>query len=547
MEFEQLKDLYAKGKYQEFLDQFALLEKSAEYSSLSMAEQVVFIYNKVRALVRLGEYEEALDAATRSRSSIPELKEKSLIIALIIAQISPLIPLGRLQEALVLYKEGDTLYQSLTSEEQAKGVQWVAAFLHMKSIVCGRKGEFATALEYSQKCLLLRESIEDSQGIAETLRHMGGIYWTTGKLSLALDHIQRSLSISESIGNFYDIARALSHLGLVYHDRGELNYALECYKRSLTLFETIGNPLSNAVCLTNIGRLYRDKGELRLALEYLHRSLTLMKSIGDQERIATTFANIGSVYWKMGDLNLAEEYLENSLHVRESIGTDLYRSHHLFYLLRVALEQQNRSKAQSYLSQLKELHERQPSDKLTLLHYRLGEALVLKTSRRFINKAQAQKILTEIANDETTLQYYGGLVLINLCELLLDELKAYGEVEVFEETKAILQKLYEQAQKEHSFSLEVNALILQAKFAMIEGNLIKSTRLLNQAGLTIEEKGLGGLAEKVSFENQRLEEQVDTWHYLIQTNASLQERLKQARLSEYIRTAAKLIDQQSFL
>jgi tetratricopeptide (TPR) repeat protein len=547
MEFEHLKDLYVKGKYQEFLDQLALLEKREQYSSLSTTEQVEFIYYKVRALVRTGKYEEALDTAIQSRSSIPELKDKSLILGLIIAQISPLIPLGRLQEALMLYMEGDDIYHSLTSDEQEKGVQWVAAFLHMKSIVCGRKGDFATALEYGKKCLLLRESIEDSQGIAETLRHMGGVYWTTGELNLALEHLERSLSISKAIGNSYDIARVLSHLGLVYQDRGELSYALECYEQSRKLFETIGNPLANAVCLTNIGRLYRDKGELGLALENLHQSLTVMRSIGDQERIATTLANIGSVYWKMGELNLAEEYLVNSLHVRESVGTDLYRSHHLFYLLRVALEQQNRSKAHSYLSQLEDLHERQPSDKLTHLHYRLGEALVLKTSRRFINKAQAQKILTEIVDDEMVIQYYGSLAQINLCELLLDELKAYGEVEVFEETKALVQKLYEQAQKEHSFSLEVNALILQAKFAMIEGNLVKSTRLLNQAGLTIEEKGLGSLAEKVSFENQRLEEQVDTWHYLIQTNASLQERLKQARLSEYIRTAAKLIDQQSFL
>ena len=547
MELEQLKGLYMQGKYQKFLDQVALLKQNYDYPSLSIEEQVELFYYKIRALVRLGEYEKALDTAIQGRSSIPELKNRSLSLALIIAQISPLIPLGRLQEALMLYMEGDDIYQSLSLDEQGEGVQWVAAFLHMKSIVCGRKGEFEAALEHSRECLVLRESIEDFQGIAETLRHMGGIFWTTGELGLALEHLQRSLSISEKIGNSYDIARVLSHLGLVYQDRGELNYALECYQRSLTLFETIGNPLSNAICLTNIGRLYRDKGELQLALEYLHRSLTLMKSIGDQERIATTLANIGSVYWKMGDLDLAEEYLANSLHVRESIGTDLYRSHHLFYLLRVALEQEDRSKAQSYLSQLEKLHERQPTDKLTQLHYRLGEALVLKTSRRFISKAQAQKILTEIVDDEMVLQYYGSLAQINLCEMLLDELKAYGEVEVFEETKALVQKLYEQAQKEHSFSLEVNALILQAKFAMIEGNLVKSTKLLNQAGLTIEEKGLGGLAEKVSFENQRLEEQVDTWHYLIQSNASLQERLRQARLSEYIRTAAKLIDQQSFL
>ena len=119
MEFE-LKDLYVKGRYQKFLDQFALLEKSEDYSSLSMEEQVELIYYKVRALVRFGEYEEALDTAIQSRTTFPELKDRSLILALIIAQISPLIPLGRLQEALLLYKEGDSIFQSLTSVEHQK-------------------------------------------------------------------------------------------------------------------------------------------------------------------------------------------------------------------------------------------------------------------------------------------------------------------------------------------------------------------------------------------------------------------------------------------
>lgn len=362
-----------------------------------------------------------------------------------------------------------------------------------------------------------------------------------GELEKPLEYLSRSLSISETTENKYDIARAISHQGLVLQDKGELKTALEYYNRSLALFETHGSKLSIAVCLTNIGRIYRDLGEVDLALEYLNKSLALIEMIGDPERIATTVANIGSVNWKKGQLAIAEEYLKRSLDIRESLGTDLYRSHHLFYLLRLSLDQKKHNQAKAYLSQLESLHDRSP-DKLTQLYFQLGEALMLKTSHRFIKKARAQKLLLEIVTDETMIQYYGGLAMIHLCELYLDELKAYGDVEVFREAKTLVDKFYTLAHKERSFTIEVNVLILQAKFTMVEGDLIKSTALLKKAMDTAEKKGLGALMEKVSFEMQRLEEQVYTWHQLIQSNAPLQERLRQAQLIEYVKIATKIVN-----
>lgn len=540
MKLEALKVLYEKGQYHDLLNQLAQLNKDGEYSLFPIANQIECIYYKSRALVRLGHYKEALDTVTQTHSTILPPEDRSLTLALLVAQISPLISMGRLQEAMAVIEKGEAISNAMTPEEKARGAQWIRAFLHRKSVVLGRRGDFHKALEYCQRSLALREALGISQGIAETLRQIGGIYWTMGELELSLTHLQRSLSVSESTGNPFDIARALNHIGLVYQDRGELNTALEYYYRSLTFFETIGNPLSNAICLTNIGRIYRDKGELDQALECLKQSLSLMESIGIPERIATTLANIGSVYWKKGDLEAAEEHLKQSLDMREVVGTDLYKSHHLFYLLRVSLDQKNQSKAQAYLSQLKDHHKQSPN-KMCYLHYRLGEALVLKASRRFINRAQAQRILTEIVEEEELAMIYGQLVTIHLCELLLDELKAYGEYDVFLEAKSLVRRLYKQSQREHSFPLVVNSLILRAKFALVEGDLVESTRLLDQAIDIADEKGLGLFTERVFFEKQRLEEQVDTWYQLIQSNAPLQQRLKQAKLAEYIKSAAKLV------
>ncbi len=137
------------------------------------------------------------------------------------------------------------------------------------------------------------------------------------------------------------------------------------------------------------------------------------------------------------------------------------------------------------------------------------------------------------------------LAMLNLCELLLDELKTYGEINVLQEAKSLVDKLYSLAQDRHSHSLVVNSLILKAKFAMIEGDLTTAAQYLEQAKVNAEEKSLGRLAEKVTTEKHQLEAQYDTWEQLIQRNAPFHERVEHARLSEYLNRAEKLIKTQS--
>ncbi|MFW9914642.1 MAG: hypothetical protein ACFFGZ_03440 [Candidatus Thorarchaeota archaeon] len=136
------------------------------------------------------------------------------------------------------------------------------------------------------------------------------------------------------------------------------------------------------------------------------------------------------------------------------------------------------------------------------------------------------------------------LAMVNLCELLLDELKAYGELSVLQEASSLADRLYSLAQDRHSLSLVVTSLILKAKFAMIEGDLMTATRYLEQARVTAEEKNLGQLAEKATAETRQLEAQFETWEQLIQRNAPIKERVEQARIADYLKDVEKLVSAQ---
>ncbi|MFQ5980580.1 MAG: hypothetical protein ACE5OZ_20775 [Candidatus Heimdallarchaeota archaeon] len=61
-------------------------------------------------------------------------------------------------------------------------------------------------------------------------------------------------------------------------------------------------------------------------------------------------------------------------------------------------------------------------------------------------------------------------------------------------------KLYSSAQDRHYHILVITSLFLQAKFALIEGDLTAATQFLEQAKGTAEENSLGRLAEKVTAE-----------------------------------------------
>ncbi|MFX0095822.1 MAG: hypothetical protein ACFFBD_29050 [Candidatus Hodarchaeota archaeon] len=128
-----------------------------------------------------------------------------------------------------------------------------------------------------------------------------------------------------------------------------------------------------------------------------------------------------------------------------------------------------------------------------------------------------------------------ALAMIQLSDLLIAEVKLYGEPQVWEEAKVLIDKLYGLAQDQPSFSMSVEALLLRAKAAVVDGDLPQALKYYEQARLTANEKNLTGLLVKVDTEQKRFEAEFATWQQLIQSNASLQERVKTAQMEDYIK------------
>jgi hypothetical protein len=200
----------------------------------------------------------------------------------------------------------------------------------------------------------------------------------------------------------------------------------------------------------------------------------------------------------------------------------------------VFLDLEDFKQAKDYLSDLQQINEQEENKKVDLF-CRLAEALILKTSKRRKNLVKAEEILEKIveeAEEEIISHGLTGQALVNLSELLLEELRFTGEEETLEELEAKVDKLLESAKEQQSYSRLAEAYLLKAQLALVRLDLKEARKLLIQAQVIAEEKGLERLARKISSEHDQLLHQLDQWEELIAKDASIPERVKVANLEE---------------
>ncbi|MFX0207709.1 MAG: tetratricopeptide repeat protein [Candidatus Hodarchaeota archaeon] len=414
------------------------------------------------------------------------------------------------------------------------------------------KNDAAKGLECLQQGFAIWKELNDKSHIAFHLNNIGDTYLVLGDLEQANASFQKLLAIMEEIGNKERLAYSLHSIGWNYLLRGvETDQALEYFLKSLTMFEDLEDKKGIAWVCHGLGWGYRFKGELGLALEYSHKSVSKHEEIDEPLLRVLPLINLATIYHAKGELEAAYEYSTKALSLSEESGNEWAAAYALYSLVSLSLESNQIEEAKSYLQQLQTLHTHgYQAEKMrrglirpltTIGQYaKLAEALILKTSPRLKDKGKAQEILQKIAEETSDNFEITYTAILNLCDLHIFELKASGEKMVLQETKNLVRRLTARARQQHSFSSVVDALILQAKLAMVEGDLTVATQLLDQAQMIADEKGLTRLGEKAIKESQLLEAQYDNWQHIIQSNAPYTTRLKYAQVEDYLSEALKM-------
>jgi tetratricopeptide (TPR) repeat protein len=485
-----------------------------------------------------GKYDLALEYFQRSLAIGEELGN-NMTIAHSLSRIGAYYHyIGNLDSALSYAEKSLALYQELDNK------YWIISLMHNIAIAYGAKEEYSLALDYWQQTLDFSEEIGHKFDVAMTHSNIAYLHFQRGELDLAFDFFQKSLRLFEELGQRGYIAHQLQSIGRIYSFKGDLDLALEFANKALIKFKEAGSEIGIAWAKFSISRAYNLKGEANLALDTINESIELFTELNNNLGIAQCLQQKGIIYKLLGDFNLAINYLEEGweLFQQSYRGGSLAPegSFFLFHLILVVQGLEELEKAKKYLYDLQEICQNSKS-KQVKLRVRFAEAIVFKMSKRIALKFQAQQILQAIVDEEIIEHNITILAMWNLCELLVLEI-TISEVEedLFLEVTALSEKLHSIAQTQNSSLLTAMALILKTKLSLVEGNVEEANDLLSFAKRITEEKKLHILLPKVKYEQETIQSEFNKWEELIQRKATIQERLEQARVGNYIVEAKRI-------
>ncbi len=529
---EKVRKLLKEEQFDEALMLLVTIEKDPTLKAKLRQECSLL---KAELLNRKGAYQKALELAQVCFKESHAVNDVYGELNSLLEMIESLWHLGKLDEAFQSMDKAKTLLKMIKEENATTHniIALEARLMHLEGIIFYVKGELHLAQEAFFAALKLKEKIGDQQSIARTMNNIGLIYWLKGELEHALQYYKKSLLIFTLLGNKHEIASCYSNIGIIYHFKGELEHAILNFEESLALAKEIDNQEDVARFLYNLGEVYHTKGELDEALSYFQQSLQIYHRLQNKLRIGETLLTIGEIMFSKRKLNKAYLFFQDALTLFQELGNPGKMSRVYYGLIKISLEKNDLPSAHKYLAQLEEINQKIDS-KLVDQQYRLSKAFVLKKSKRMLDKAQAFAIFKTLAHEEIVLHTFTVAAMLNLCEMLLFEIKSTKSQESFQELQALLEKLEEIATTQNSFSLKAETLLLKAKLALLNFQIKEAQALLTRAQKIAEEKGLNLLAHSISDEHDKLLEQLNVWLQLMEENADLEERINLTNVDELL-------------
>ena len=480
------KELIDLGKFDDALQ---LLNDFSENSAITPKAQISYYILLCSIFIRLGKKVELLDYIKKACKAIQGQKISSQLVDIYYIKAMSYIWEFKDDEAFNLILKCEKLYTSFTQEPLSVNLKKKADIAWIKALLYSRKGLVDKALDCSEQALKLRKELDLKADIAISLSLLKEIYHTEGEFDRALDYASQCLKYAKAID----------------------------FKKQIEF------------CYITTGLIYSERGELEIAIDYHLKALAIAEEIDDKFGIAASLNNLGFTYFKQGRLKLAQDNLVRSLKLFKEFGSPGFSSIDL--LFHIAIDQSDFEQANEYLEQLKQLIDQFDIKEISLW-YRVDKAILLKTSKRAIHRGKAEEMLKEIVEENITLYNVVILALLHLSDLLLNELQTIGDIEIIDELKPYIHKLQNFAEKNHSYSIQAEAYILQARLALVTLELKEARQFLTKAQEIAEKYHLDRLALKISNEHDDLLKKLSNWEEVRDSNVSLAERMKIARLNE---------------
>src|SRR6185312_11581335 len=169
-------------------------------------------------------------------------------------------------------------------------------FIHLGQV------ELAQAQKELEPARRLLHTAGDTEGEANSLVYMQGVYFNLGDIGKAREYAQQALEVSRNDRRQVAEGGALYNLARIDKLTGDLEKALKSFEEALVVYSRNGgrNPQVGA-SLQALGSVHFDLGDLDEALEYYRQALVFSLKLKDPKLQARLLNHIGFVLYSRGD------------------------------------------------------------------------------------------------------------------------------------------------------------------------------------------------------------------------------------------------------
>ncbi|MFX0028463.1 MAG: tetratricopeptide repeat protein, partial [Candidatus Hermodarchaeota archaeon] len=356
------------------------------------------------------------------------------------------------------------------------------------------KANMVSAVESARECLRLTEEkkVGNKLDLALTYLLLGYSNNILGNRSKALDYAMKSLECNKELNHTIAIADSYSLIAKIYRQEGEYEKALQFGKLSLSIEGISGRTKLDA--LWTVASIYYFKSELNRALKYGLQALALAEELNITDQLVSILVNLGYLYRVKGNDDLAIDYFERCLTLSEKWGLIYPMAQSLELLTVMYIDKKSQEKANRYFSRLSELHNQSKIDggANVSTFYLFAKVYIKKHSTRMRDRVEAQEIfknLIETSSGDNLIYALGGL-----CDLLLEELSMYNDLDILDEIIPLITRSLEIAETAHNYSWLAETKLLQAKLALIQMDVDEARKLMVEAQRIADYHGLNLLA-----------------------------------------------------
>jgi tetratricopeptide (TPR) repeat protein len=207
-------------------------------------------------------------------------------------------------------------------------------------------GKYNVGLNYAIKSLALQEELNNRVGIAASLCIVGVAYSFKGYLNQAIEYFNKCLVLKEipKLSKFH----ALHNLGDAYLTKGELDQALKYLFKAVEFGEKNENS-SLGLPLVAIGEIYEMKDNDSKAIKYYQRSLTVSIKNNHNLAIGLSLGKLVSVNINNNSRTQAKIYLERLKEFADQIEGKKFSNFYLnakAYFLKMSGRTRDRAEAE---------------------------------------------------------------------------------------------------------------------------------------------------------------------------------------------------------